>query len=250
MSDEYILGTATPDAIANLERLRQQASQTKTPVFDSTNKNNKMLFFAFDGTGDNKDNGSLGAPSNVGRLFESAQSGLRASSSGDAFYYKGPGTQDDPVSRVLDGATGMTVPQTVATAYQNLVEYANLNPDTILSIGTTGFSRGAATARAFMNAVYEQGILDTSSRVSLGIDPHTNEERFSYTKYLVEPHEAKLAVAMLYDTVATGVARDESLMRIPPVEGLKVYQLAVVGAMLEARRELSDFVPMLIRKEH
>ncbi|WP_411881698.1 hypothetical protein [Polaromonas sp. YR568] len=94
-----------------------------------------------------------------------------------------------------------------------------------ITIGTTGFSRGAATARDFLNTVWNNGIPDTSSRVSLGRDPISNQERFAYTRYLVQPETADLGVAMLYDTVATGVVRQESLQRIPPTPGLQVYQI-------------------------
>ena len=56
MSDEYIGGQASTEAIAKLEALRQAASSAKPSVFDASNPIARMLFFAFDGTGDNKSN--------------------------------------------------------------------------------------------------------------------------------------------------------------------------------------------------
>ena len=221
---DYILGTATSAAAANITQIQQQASLPQTPVFNQNTSGTRMLMFAFDGTWNSKDDPTFGNPGNVAHIYDAAKAGLIANNSGDAFYYKGAGT-GGPLNRVIDGATGMSVPATVAKAYNDLIEYANQNPTVAITVGTTGFSRGAASARAFMNAVWEQGIPDTSSQVSLGFDPTTNIERFGYTRYLVEPQKADLGIAILYDSVATGIARQPDLMRIPPAARLKVFQL-------------------------
>lgn len=122
---EYSLGNISAAALENIKRLQQQASQPQRHVFDSNGSNRQFILFAFDGTGDNKNNEALGAPSNVARIFDAAKRAVQDSPRpiGDAFYYPGPGpgTQDNPIMRVIDGATGMTVPDTVKTAYDDLV---------------------------------------------------------------------------------------------------------------------------------
>ena len=111
--DDYILGTASAEANAILDSLQQQASQLQTQIFNASDSSARMLFFAFDGTGNNKDDPSLGPATNVAHIYGSADQALRSSNSGQAFYFKGPGTEDNLALQLLDGATGITVPETV-----------------------------------------------------------------------------------------------------------------------------------------
>ena len=105
--NDYILGTASSAAAANIAQIQQQASLPLTPVFNSNASGARMLVFAFDGTGNSRDDPTFGNPSNAAHIYDSAKAGLRVSNSGQAFYYKGPGT-GGPLNRVLDGATGMS----------------------------------------------------------------------------------------------------------------------------------------------
>ncbi|WP_411881697.1 phospholipase effector Tle1 domain-containing protein [Polaromonas sp. YR568] len=122
----YILGTASNEAAAKLEALRQLSLQQQAQVFSASDTRNRMLFFAFDGTGNNKDDPSLGLPTNVAHLYNAAKAALEdpAHTTGRAFYFKGPGTQDNAAAWLIDTASGTTVPATVATAYKQLVDYA------------------------------------------------------------------------------------------------------------------------------
>ena len=47
---DYILGTASSAAAANIIQIQQQANLPQTPVFNPNASGARMLMFAFDGT--------------------------------------------------------------------------------------------------------------------------------------------------------------------------------------------------------
>ena|GEM_PF-307076 len=109
------------------------------------------IILCSDGTG-NK--GGYGADSNVFRLYNAID--LRGP--GDSqitFYDNGVGTQSNKIIRVLSGAFGFGFRSNVRDLYEFLAR--NYAPDD--EIFLFGFSRGAATVRAFAGMVQECGLL-------------------------------------------------------------------------------------------
>lgn len=74
-----------------------------------------------------------------------------------AVYYPGPGMQDPHHQNYLDGMFGYTSPVIARTASDRFLAVAKRwivdHPDGEMRVFVTGFSRGAAIARDFMNAV-------------------------------------------------------------------------------------------------
>jgi len=109
------------------------------------------IILCSDGTG-NK--GGYGADSNVFRLYNAID--LRGP--GDSqitFYDNGVGTQSNKIIRALSGAFGFGFRSNVRDLYEFLAR--NYAPDD--EIFLFGFSRGAATVRAFAGMVQECGLL-------------------------------------------------------------------------------------------
>lgn len=110
-------------------------------------------------------------------------------------YYKGTGTQARLLAKLWDGALGSTSESRAEVACRNTLSQIQdirlQQPDAELRIFVAGFSRGAASARHFMNLLER----DCDAR-SAPSDP-------GFRSY-----------AMLFDTVATG-QRQNLLLAIP-----------------------------------
>lgn len=114
---------------------------------------------------------------------------------GPVRYYRGAGTEGGPLTRLWDSATGVSTATRAETACQNTLEdiraIRDQQANADIRVFVAGFSRGAASARHFMN------LLERSCRMRVtAADPGI---RF---------------YALLFDTVATG-QRGNLLLGIP-----------------------------------
>lgn len=106
----------------------------------------------------------------------------------DAKYYPGPGKQNLYFLNWLDGATGFTSRRIAEQAEKDFFSHASTwlasNPNGEIRVFITGFSRGAAIARHFMNVVERDW---STSPVGMA-----------------HPEKSPHFYALLIDTVATG----------------------------------------------
>lgn len=109
-------------------------------------------------------------------------------------YYPGAGMQDSNID-YADAATGRSGTAIAADAENKFYAQAKIwlkqDPDTYIRVFVTGFSRGAATARHFINMVSKQ-----------------------WTQYFYPDSKNPRFYALLYDTVATG-QQDRLILNIP-----------------------------------
>lgn len=133
-------------------------------------------------------------------------------------YYPGPGTQATFLFNWLDGLSGYSsksiADQAEQAFFDETQDWFEQDPDTEIRVFVTGFSRGAAIARHFMNAVTR----DWSTKASVKSAP---------PKFY----------ALLFDTVATG-QEDVLELSLPP----SVEYLVHLVALDEPR---SLFIPTL-----
>lgn len=202
--------------MAALERAKGQLADFRAPQIN-TASTDRLFVAAFDGTG----NDTVGDPAhqtNVGEIYRQIQ---RRVSDGDASvvagYVRGPGTQDNPLVRALDSATGQTFDQRLEMMYAQLTEQAarwrSEDPKVQISVANVGFSRGAEQAAAFARMVHERGIEDPSGRVER--KDGNGRTVVDYVKpKLVEPGQVAQAVG-LFDPVGTGAPRNHD-RRLPP----------------------------------
>lgn len=166
---------------------------------------------AFDGTWNDRDNVRSGeAPTNPAMLEKKLSELYDDNLAGK--YYHGVGTRESAIMRVIDGMTGNGSEQRAEAAFKDFQkqaqEWIKADPEAQIHVFTTGFSRGAASARHFLNLVDERGVpADEGKRYV--VDPPYDESSFdakvvqTYDKFLREPGSVSSS-ALLYDTVATG----------------------------------------------
>jgi len=132
------------------------AEKQLTPIDDGTNPNLVQEMITFDGTWNSRDDMTTPAtnPELLNGMFD-----------GDGDYQIGVGTT--PRTKHFGGATGAGIRLRIKHAYENLVERINQrkreNPDAEVVLTVTGFSRGSAAARAFVNDLNRRGVPDRSS---------------------------------------------------------------------------------------
>lgn len=231
---------------AKKERPLQERPETK-----------HTLAFAFDGTGDNKYNKEGIPPSNIAIINDLINS--KDSPGLKSFYFKGPGTQDFVVSKKIDGALAYTHLLIIREAYAKLQDFLEAHPKEKVSLVISGFSRGAAIARYFMNILYASGVRKKSNKnpkknrsdladflliaqsAPLLLSNIKNQDWIQTKKlyndslyladkeqekneYLIAPGEVDIRLAVLFDTVSTSMPYKQSGLPIPPIPGLKAYQ--------------------------
>ncbi len=108
------------------------------------------VLYAFDGTGNNKDNEPKIENTWVSRLANEYQEEKRV--------YR-PGVGSTTLTRLLGGLTGVGASFRLEQAYKQFTDYYSLGETNVAIIG---FSRGAAIGREFANMLFERG--DGSSR--------------------------------------------------------------------------------------
>ena len=116
-----------------------------------------LFLIAFDGTGNNKD-ARKNAPTNVQRLWEAYNTPP------GKYYIRGVGSSDTMLYRYMEnpsgGLTGLGGKQRIAEAWRAVLDhYRGMSDDDMQKdpLDLIGFSRGAALARDFANAVHSRG---------------------------------------------------------------------------------------------
>ena len=199
---------------------RGDLSRMQTPLLhDSKDPASRMFVASFDGTGNDAVNDPEHA-TNVARTHNA----IRARNAGGdnsivSGYVAGPGTQDSWPARTWDGARGHTYDQRLEEMYAQFIEQAKAwkqeNPDAVITVASTGFSRGAEQAAGFTRLVHERGIQDPDGAVYQR-DRNNMITGVTYTQPpLQAPGSIAQAVA-LYDPVGTGVPVNDKDRRLPP----------------------------------
>lgn len=196
----------------------------------------RTFFAFFDGTG-NDANAVGKGDTNVELLHRQAAKAAGNDASLGTFYVRGPGTQENPVSALIDGARGGSYDARIETMYYEYCKWASArlreDPNADLSLVTVGFSRGAEQSAGFARLVAERGIEDVET-ASVRYNDEGLVVRASYPSVpLRSGREIAQAVA-LFDPVGTGAPRRYD-RRLPP-EVLSGLQLTA----LHERRDLFE----------
>lgn len=119
------------------------------PIVDPSNPNQVVLHITFDGTWFDRE--EMPVESNPALLEYLAASDLSR-------YFPGVGT--DPITKLIAGATGMGAKARIEKAYAEVVRRAQQESERgrEVVIVLSGFSRGAASARAFANMLNDRGV--------------------------------------------------------------------------------------------
>jgi hypothetical protein len=176
--------------------------------------NRKRVFVAsFDGTWNDRDDLKDGELPTNPAVLEKQLSKLYDGKNLDGNYYHGVGTRENAVLKVLNGMTGEGSEDRAEQAFKDFQkkaqEWLKEDPNAQIHVFAMGFSRGAASARHFLNLVDERGVPTNEGRVIMVEDPYSSNptERAQtyhvYDAYLREPGTVTSS-ALLYDTVATG----------------------------------------------
>ena len=196
-----IASRSRPLSASDRDQVRavQQKIATMKPrrIDDPKNPNQVQIEVAFDGSGDDKAVQKGDTETNAGRLYDQF--------AGRKIYEKGvandPGLEGD-----FEMATGAGLQQRIDDAYQQLVAQINDvksgNPKAQVVLVVTGFSRGAAAARAFVNQLEQRGVPVLSSEKPDG----------SYAQHYDTP---RIGVMVLFDTVQMTPGRNFNTS-IPP----------------------------------
>ena len=163
-------------------RVSSRIENLYPPAVFNIDDQRKVYFFIFDGTWNDKDKDQHKTVS--AKLYDQLVQLQEKDSRIHVNYYSGVGTRTSLLNRLWEGATGNGSEERAKKALDELKNVETANKPHIYSIG---FSRGAATARHFLNLVDEY---------------YFEEENFS-------PFEKSLfskprLYSMLFDTVATG----------------------------------------------
>lgn len=184
----------------------------------------RLFVVGLDGTGNDMHKDDPGRHSNVARIYQQIAASARSDVAGG--YVPGTFTQDNLLTRYVDGVSGFTFDQRVETAYWQLCEQAakwlHENPEIEIRVLAVGFSRGAEQAAALTRVIHERGILD----------PHLAEVQMSSrepvvlrAKYhgepLIPPGQT-LQAALLFDPVSTGVRDHDRRLSASVVSALQL----------------------------
>lgn len=118
-------------------------------------------------------------------------------------YIEGAGTQDNPLEKALDGATGRTSLFRAEEMYERLKtqsqEIFQADPEAKIAFHLEGFSRGASQVPLLARMIDVRGIPDPDGGIR-GIDANGQP---IYNRYHQRPGLTPMTVG-LYDPVATG----------------------------------------------
>jgi hypothetical protein len=198
----------------------RQLSQLSAPLLiRSSNPHERIFIAAFDGTGNDmsKDKAS-GHMTNVALMTAQIQAAFPSRNDPvQVGYVAGPGTQENRITRTVDGARGYTYEPRLEQMYEQLelqaARWLREDPAVQIRVVSIGFSRGAEQAAGFSRLVDERGIQDIT-----GIRKTRNDEGERVVEYtkpaLAQPGQVVQAVG-LFDPVGTGNPRDHD-RRLPP----------------------------------
>ncbi|WP_081916771.1 phospholipase effector Tle1 domain-containing protein [Luteibacter sp. 9135] len=178
-------------------------------MFEASNPHARLYVANFDGTGNDKEEDPEHA-TNVAVLHDKLEMAHRRDPRIVSDYIKGAGTQDNRVSRTVDGLTGRSYDERIEWMYQKFAiqasEWLVDDPDADIRVMATGFSRGAEQAAGFIRMVHERGIQDYSDYKevsdSLGYDS------IKWTRRAVREPGKTLMSEILFDPVGTGAPND------------------------------------------
>ena len=163
----------------------------EAPAINLPNFEKKIFFAIFDGTYNDRDDESL-PPTVPAKLSLQLEELSKIRSDIEVKYYNGVGTRVNWFNKLYEGITGEGSVDRAEIAFDDLVDYSDVISDTP-HVYAIGFSRGAASARHFLNLANEHLIQhDDSSNRALGL---SNSRSFG----------------LLFDTVATGQADNLNL---------------------------------------
>lgn len=211
---------ATVQDMQQFSVARDSLSKMQTPVLhDAHNPASRMFVASFDGTGNDAINDPEHA-TNVARAHKAIEvRNAQGDTSIVSGYVAGPGTQDSWPARTWDGARGHTYDQRLEAMYAQFIEQAKAwkeeNPDALITVASTGFSRGAEQAAGFTRLVHERGIQDPDGAVY----QRDRNNQITGVAYNQPPLQAPGSIAQavaLYDPVGTGVPVNDKDRRLPP----------------------------------
>jgi hypothetical protein len=158
-----------------------QIDSLHPPVIFDTQSNRQVHFFIFDGTWNNKDNGD---PKTIpAKIYKELINLNPKDSRINVNYYSGVGTETTPFGKLQEGISGKGSKERAINAFAELKKHISVTKQKP-HIYAIGFSRGAATARHFLNLVDDYYLQNASNTNSLFSKPRL--------------------YSMLFDTVATG----------------------------------------------
>jgi len=173
----------TPDdKQAVLAAVSKLASVKPRPINPTNNPNVTQIEVSFDGTWDDRDEMAFDTnPALVEDLFH-----------GTKHYELGVATSAS--TDIVGGWFGAGISNRIDTAYNQVVADINAahqaNPNAEVALIVSGFSRGSAAARAFVNVLNKRGVPDTSSAKTGN----------HYAKNLAAP---RIGAMILFDTVGS-----------------------------------------------
>jgi len=206
-----------------------QLSRFKAPVLlHSDNPHERLYVAAFDGTGNDKDKDPLHT-TNVAKIDAQIE---ELEARGDVRiaegYLPGPGTQDNAVTRILDGAIGYTHEARVEKMYDMFIhkarEWMREDPDAQIRLVGIGFSRGGEEEASLARLVDERGIQNPAGAIYKR-DIDGNILHVEYTKPPLVPPGKVAQVVGLFDPVGTGAPVNDYDRRLPPsvISGFQIF---------------------------
>ncbi|HEV7123524.1 MAG TPA: DUF2235 domain-containing protein [Rhodanobacter sp.] len=223
LDKDGIRNDGVPHYEADASRLKShiEASETlsrfSAPLLvHSDNPHQHLYLAALDGTGNDLYKDPRHA-TNIAKIYE--QIGEVGNHRIAAGYVPGPGTQDQFLTRTIDGINGNTYDERVEQMYEKFIDHAwawkKDDPQAEISLVAVGFSRGSEQAAGLARLVHDRGIQDPAGAVYTR-DQHDQIMHVEYTRPpLVEPGQVVQAVALL-DPVGTGEAVRAHDRRLPP----------------------------------
>jgi hypothetical protein len=218
------------EQLARFTQADRQLASMRVPVLHERNDPDSRIFFAFfDGTGNDRENPSLGK-TNIALLHDATQRAFAHDPSIGTFYLPGPGTRNAGLGKGLDGARGYTYDERLETMYVEYCLWSKKqladNPNARISLAAAGFSRGAEQAAGFTRLVAERGVVDVDAAfIERDRSGLVTKADYSRSTRLVAGNQVAQAL-LLFDPVGTGTPHRND--RRPPPEVLSGLQITSI----------------------
>ncbi|MCC8446851.1 phospholipase effector Tle1 domain-containing protein, partial [Xanthomonas translucens] len=186
------------------EHAAEDLYRFKVPqLLDHADPHSYLLVGLMDGTGNDMNADPLHA-TNVAKFLDQIEKLRESGVQGINFeYIEGAGTQDDFLTKALDGATGRTSLFRAEEMYEQLNKQSQRifqnDPNAKIAYHLEGFSRGASQVPLLARMIDERGIPDPDGGIR-GID---EKGLPLYNRYHQAPGLTPISVG-LYDPVPTG----------------------------------------------
>ncbi|MFA0263832.1 DUF2235 domain-containing protein [Vibrio cyclitrophicus] len=163
-------------------RVKNFVEDASTPAVSHYSESRKVYFVVFDGTWNDRETGNQTVPANLSKDLE-----LFATDNPfvSVKYYSGVGTRTSTANKYIDGFFGRGTKENAELAFHELNQFITSEKGAAPHVYAIGFSRGAASARHFLNLVNDQYKNQNTESTKL---------LFAYPRLY----------ALLFDTVATG----------------------------------------------